>query len=102
MKHEDTIAKAEKEKINARLQEAKAKLDGLEASARERKAQTEIDAITSLKARRDEIHARIQALSDAGDAKASQVKAELEAKLANFEAEVSRLAAKVKAQSAQR
>jgi len=92
MKHEDTIAKAEREKINARLQEAKARLDGLEARARERKAQVEIDAITALKARKDEIHARLQEFSAAGDAKALQMKAEIEAKLANFEAEVSRLA----------
>ena len=52
MKHEDTIEKAYKEKIDAQLQQAKAKLDGLEATAKERKAQAEINAITTLRAKR--------------------------------------------------
>src|SRR5262252_7642038 len=99
MKHDDSVAKAEKEKIDARMQQARAQLDGLEATAKERKAQTEIDAIAALKAKRDEIHTRLQQLSATGDAKASQTKAELEAKLASLETEVSNLATRLKAQS---
>jgi len=99
MKHDDSIAKAEKERIDARLQEARAKLDGLAATAKEKKAQAEIDAIAALKAKRDEIHTRLQELSSAGDAKASQIKAEVEAKLASFETEVTNLAARLKAHS---
>ncbi|HUL10669.1 MAG TPA: hypothetical protein VLU73_00635 [Methylococcaceae bacterium] len=96
MKNEDTMAKALKDKINAKLQQAKAKLEGLEATAKERKAQAEIEAITALRAKRDNIQARVQEFTAAGEAKASQVKSDIETNVANFEAEVSRLAAKLK------
>lgn len=90
------MAKALKDKINAKLQQAKAKLEGLEATAKERKAQAEIEAITALRAKRDNIQARVQEFTAAGEAKASQVKSDIETNVANFEAEVSRLAAKLK------
>jgi hypothetical protein len=96
VKNEDTMAKALKDKINAKLQQAKAKLEGLEATAKERKAQAEIEAITALRAKRDNIQARVQEFTAAGEAKASQVKSDIETNVANFEAEVSRLAAKLK------
>jgi len=90
------MVKALKDKINAKLQQAKAKLEGLEATAKERKAQAEIEAITALRAKRDNIQARVQEFTAAGEAKASQVKSDIETNVANFEAEVSRLAAKLK------
>jgi cupin superfamily acireductone dioxygenase involved in methionine salvage len=97
MKHEDPLTKAHKEQIEARLQQAKAKLDGLEATAKERKAHAEIETIKALRAKRDEIQERLQAFKAVGEAKTSQVKAEIETKVAAFEEEVSKLATKLKA-----
>jgi len=77
MKHEDTLAKAHKEQIEARLQQGKAKLDGLEATAKERKAHAEIEAIKALRAKRDEIQGRLHEWKAVGDAKTAQVKADI-------------------------
>jgi len=97
MTHEDPIAKAHREEIEARLQQGKAKLDGLEATAKERKAHADIEAIKALRAKRDEIQARIHELKTVGEAKTAQVKADIGAKLAAFEEEVNKLATKLKA-----
>lgn len=97
MKHEDPLAKARKEQIEARLLQAKAKLDELEATAKERKAHAEIETIKALRAKGDEIQEGMQAFKAVGEAKISQVKTEIGAKVAAFEEEVSKLATKLKA-----
>jgi uncharacterized membrane protein len=99
MKHEDILAKAEQEKIKAKLQQAKAKLDEMDATARQQKAQAVIDAIVALRVKRDEIQTSIQQFNDASDARALQIKAEIEGKLANFEDALSKLVTKLKSQS---
>jgi len=99
MTHEDILTEAQKEKIKAKLQEAKTRLDEMDATARKEKAQAVTDAITALRAKRDEIQTRIQELRGANDARASQIKAEIDAKLVKFEEEMSKLAAKLKSQS---
>jgi len=93
------LTKAEQEKIRAKLEQAVARLAEMDATARKEKAQTVIDAIIALRARKDEIQTRIQELRDANAARASVLRAEIEAKLANFEEEVSKQAAKLKSQS---
>jgi len=47
--------KAYQEKVNAQLQEAKAVLSGLEAHAKGKLAQSQIDTIARLKAKHQEI-----------------------------------------------
>jgi hypothetical protein len=96
MKHEDLIAKTQIDKIQAKLQQAKAKLDGLVATAKDRKLQSEIETINELRDKEDEIRARIQEFNAPGDAQVSQVRADLRAKVAKFEEEVRRLATKLK------
>jgi hypothetical protein len=100
MKHEEPIAKAHREEIEAKLQEAKAKLNELDATAKERKAKAVIEAITALRVRREEIQARMRELGSAGEAKASQVEAEIDARVADFLAAISKLGDKLRSQSA--
>jgi hypothetical protein len=97
---QDLLTTAEQEKIRAKLEQGLARLTDMDATARREKAQTAIDAIVALRLKRDEILKRLQALNDANKAGASQIKAEIEEKLANFEEEVLKLATKVKSQTA--
>jgi hypothetical protein len=67
-----TIAevKAHEEKISAQLHEAKALLEEFEAHARKNKAQAEIEKITGLKAKKQEIEKKLRARGQhAGEAK---------------------------------
>jgi len=100
MKDEDIRAKAEAEKIKAKLQEALARLDEMDATARQQKAQAVTDAIVKLRARRDEIQTRLRELKDANAASIALTRAEIEERLADFEEEVSKVAARLKSQTA--
>jgi hypothetical protein len=55
MSIENITTKAYEEKITAQLQQAKAQLGELEARAKEKMAQTEINTISQLKTRHQEI-----------------------------------------------
>src|SRR5262249_11409580 len=99
MKHEDILAKAEQEKIKAKLEQALGRLAEMDATARKQKAQSLIDAIVALRAKRDEIQTRLREFNDANDAKALVIKAEIESRLANFEEELGKLATRVKSQT---
>jgi hypothetical protein len=92
--------KAFEDKISAQLQEAKSQIDGIEAHAKGKLAQAEIDAINSLKVKRQEIDKKRQDLKTSSDAKATQIKAEIEADMAKFKASLDQFGAKVKSQSA--
>jgi hypothetical protein len=90
-------AKAHEDKISAQLHEAKALLDEIEAHSRKKKAQAEIETITDLKARKQEIDKKWQDLKSAGEAKVgSQVKADIEADIAKFKASLDHFRAKRK------
>jgi hypothetical protein len=92
--------KVYQEKINAQLQEAKAVLNGLEAHAKGKLAQSEIDAIARLKAKHQEIEKRVhQDLKTAGEVTvAAKVKSDIDADVAKFKTSVDQLAAKSKSQ----
>jgi len=92
--------KAYQDKINAQLQEAKALLNGFEAHAKGKMAQSEIDAINRLKAKHQEIEKKVHHdLKTAGEvAVAAKVKADIDAEVAKFKTSVDQLAAKVKSQ----
>ena len=99
MSQENILSKAEQEKIKAKLQQAQTRLDEMAATARQQKEQAVSDAITALKARRDDIQKKLHESKDASDARASQIKAEIEAKVATFEDELNKLAAKLKSKT---
>jgi ribosomal protein L9 len=92
--------KAYQEKINAQLQEAKAVLNGLEAHAKGKLAQSEIDAIARLKAKHQEIEKKVhQDLKTTGEvAVAAKIKSDIDAEMTKFKTSVDQLAAKSKSQ----
>jgi len=99
---QDILTTAEQEKIRAKLEEGLARLTDMDATARREKSQTVIDAIVALRLKRDEIQKKLHALNDANQATASQIKAEIQERLASFEEEVLKLLTKVKSQSTSR
>jgi len=92
--------KAFEEKVSAQLQEAKSQIDGIEAHAKGKLAQAEIDAINSLKAKRQEIDKKRQDLKTSSEAQSAQIKAEIEADMAKFKASLEQFGKKVKSQVA--
>jgi hypothetical protein len=88
--------KAYQTKVDAQLHEAKALLEGLEAHAKGKRAQAEIDKIALLKAKREEIEKRVHHdLKTAGEiALAAKVKSDIDAEIARFNTSLSELSAK--------
>jgi vacuolar-type H+-ATPase subunit H len=92
--------KAFEEKVSAQLQEAKAKIDEIEAHAKGKLAQAEIDAIKFFKTTRQEIDKKRQNLRASGETRAAQLKAEIEADVARLETSLEQFSTKVKSQVA--
>ena len=94
--------KAYQEKVNAQLQEAKAVLNGLEAHAKGKLAQSEIDAINRLKAKHQEIEKKVHhELKTAGEvAVAAKMKTDIDSEVAKFKASLDQVSAKVNKQPA--
>jgi hypothetical protein len=94
--------KAYQAKVDAQLHEAKALLNGFEAHAKGKLAQSEIEAISRLKAKHQEIDKKVhQDLKTTGDvAVAAKVKSDVDAEIAKFKASLDQLAAKAKNQPA--
>ena len=94
--------KAYQAKIDAQLHEAKALLNGFEAHAKGKLAQSEIDAISRLKAKHQEIDKKVHHdLKTTGEvAIAAKVKSDIDAEIGKFNTSLDQLAAKVKSQPA--
>ena len=94
--------KAYREKISAQLQEAKAVLSGVEAQAKGKLAQSEIDTITRLKAKNQEIDKKVhQDLKVTGEVTlVAKIKSDIDAEMAKFKASLDQLNIKVKSQPA--
>jgi hypothetical protein len=97
-----TEMKAYQDKVKAQLQESKALLSGMEAHAKGKLAQAEIDAIHRLTAKREEIEKKVHHDLKPGAevAIATKVKADIDAEVAKFKTSLEQLSAKVKAQLA--
>ena len=87
-------------KIDAQLHEAKALLNGFEAHAKGKLAQSEIDAISRLKAKHQEIDKKVHHdLKTTGEVVvAAKVKSNIDAEIVKFKASLDQLAAKAKSQ----
>jgi len=94
------VIKAYQDKINAQVQEAKAQLDLLDGTARQKKAQAEISAIGSLKTAKQNIETRLKDLKTTHVSNVSRAKAEIDADVAKFKSSINELAAKLKTHSA--
>jgi hypothetical protein len=88
--------KAFEEKVNAQLEEAKQQLGEFEARAKGKASQAEIDTINDLKTKHREIDKKRLELKTLGDAKAGQVKAEIDADVARLKNSLADLGTKLK------
>jgi ribosomal protein L9 len=86
--------KAYQEKIDTQLHEAKALLNGFEAHVKGKLAQSEIDTISRLKAKHQEIDKKVhQDLKTTGEvAVTAKVKSDIDAEIAKFKASLDQLA----------
>jgi hypothetical protein len=100
MNEQSATIKAFEEKISAQLQEAKSKIEEIEAKTKGKLAQADIDAINALKTNRQEIDKKRQDLKTSGEAKAAQIKAEIESDLTKFKTSLDQFGTKVKSQAA--
>ena len=94
--------KAYEDKITAQLQLAKAKLEQLQAKAREKSAQGEIAAINSLTTAKQNIDRKLQDLKATSDSNVARAKADIDADVATFTASIDQLAGKVQSWSARK
>ena len=90
--------KAFEEKVSAQLQEAKAKIDEIEAQVKGKLAQAEIDAIKFFKTTRQEIDKKRQDLRTSSETRAAQLKSEIEADVAKLKTSLEQFSTKVKSQ----
>jgi hypothetical protein len=98
MNEQSVGIKAFEDKVNAQLQDAKAKLEGIEAQAKGKMAQAEIDALNGLKTKRQAIDKKRQDLKVSGKAKEAKIKADIEADMTKFKASLDQLGTKFKSQ----
>lgn len=96
MNAKSTELKRYGDKISEQLQQAKSQLEQFEARAREKKAQVEIEAIKALKTIKRQIDKKSQDLQTSGEAKAAQIKAEIDTELAKLKTSLEQLATKLK------
>jgi hypothetical protein len=92
--------KAYQAKVGAQLQEAKALLNGFEAHAKGKLAQSEIYTISLLKAKHQELNKKVnQDLKTTGEvAVAAKVKSDIDTEIVKFKASLDQLMAKAKSQ----
>ena len=84
--------------VSAQLHEAKAVLNAAEAHAKGKLAQSEIDAISRLKAKHQEIEKKVHHDLKAGGevAVAAKVKSDIDSEIAKFKAKLDQVAAQAK------
>ena len=93
---QNATLKAYEDKVRAQLQEGKAKLDQLNAKAKEKQAQAEIDVVGRLNATKQNIEKKLQDLKTTADAQVSRAKADIDADVASFKSSINELASKIK------
>jgi len=91
--------KAFEDKVTAQVQEGKTRLEQLEAKAREKGAQSELDAVKSLKATRENIHRKVQDLKTTHDDHVARAQTAIDADVAAFKTRIDELSAKLKPES---
>jgi uncharacterized coiled-coil DUF342 family protein len=97
-----TTPKTFEDKVTAQVQEGKAKLEQLEAKAREKGAQAALDTINSLKATRDNIQRKVQDLKTTHEDHMARAQAAIDADVAAFKTRIEELGAKLKPEPAKK
>jgi hypothetical protein len=90
---------AYQDKIAAQMRDAKAKLERFEATAKDKTAQQEAAAISSLKTAKQNIDRKLQDIKTTHATLVSRAKAEIDADVAAFKASIDELATRVKTPS---
>src|SRR5690349_8244611 len=80
--------KAYEDKISAQMQDAKARLEQIEAKAKEKNAQAELTAVNSLKTAKQNIDRRLQDLKATHATHVARAKADIDADVAAFKASI--------------
>ena len=93
---QNATLKAYEDKVRAQLQEGKAKLDQVNAKAKEKQAQAEIDVVSRLNATKQNIEKKLQDLKTTADVQVSRAKADIDADVASFKSSINDLAGKIK------
>jgi len=88
--------KAYEDKIRAQVQEGKAKLEQIEAKAKEKHADAEISVINQLKTSRQDIDRKLQELKSTQDAHLAHAKEVIDADVAKFRASLDTLSGKLR------
>jgi chromosome segregation ATPase len=95
-----TTLKAYEDKVNSQIQEGKAKLEQLEAKAKQKSAQAELNAINSLKGTRENIQRKVQELKTTHENRMAAAQTAIDADVAAFKARIEELRAKLQTESA--
>ena len=93
---QNATLKAYEDKVRAQLQEGKAKLDQLNAKAKEKQAQAELDVVGRLNTTKQNIEKKLQNLKTTDDMQVSRAKADIDADVASFKSSINELAGKIK------
>ena len=94
--------KAYEEKVNTQIQESKTKLEQLEAKAKQKSAQAELNAINSLKGTRENIQRKVQDLRTTNENQMARAQTAIDADVTAFKARVEELSAKLQTGSARK
>jgi uncharacterized membrane protein len=87
---------AYEDKVRAQLQEATAKLDQLNAKAKEKQAQAELDVVRRLNTTKQNIEKKLKDLKTTSDVQVSSAKADIDSDVASFKSSINELAGKIK------
>ena len=87
--------RAYEDKVNTQIQESKTKLEQLEAKAKEKRAQAELNAINSLKDTRENIQRKVQDLRTTNENQMARAQTAIDADVTAFKARIEELTAKL-------
>jgi cytochrome c556 len=88
--------KAFEDKIRGQVEEAKTRLEQVEAAAKQYDAQAATAAVTRLKTAKEDIDRKLKDLRATHDAHMARAKSEIETDVARFKASVEEVGAKIK------
>jgi hypothetical protein len=94
--------KAFEDKVTVQVQEGKAKLEQLEAKAKEKGAQSELHAINSLKDTRENIHRKVEDLKKTHENHMARAQTAIDADVAAFKTRIEELSANLTLESAKK
>jgi F0F1-type ATP synthase membrane subunit b/b' len=83
--------KAYADKVRAQINDAKARLQQFETTAKEKRAQAETAALNSLTAVKENIERKLHDLATTHESRVAQAKSDIEAEVAKFKSSVEKL-----------